>query len=195
MLAESPTLTMGTLEPFLSTVANHPVGVIRTGGAAISISPPVDACQHAPSPGNRFSGRIAPGDHWSSWRTARSDTRPVSAMKNGDAYVGRDQRRVGHAAHSLQGRTLRPLCRLSPWREARMEDIDQSRFALMTALTGAHKSRPDEYPNPGILVAMSDDDLRAYALGLLERLDGVATGDGFEAELRNELRVILGDTR
>ena len=42
---------------------------------------------------------------------------------------------------------------------------------------------------------MSDDDLRAYALGLLERLDGVATGDGFEAELRNELRVILGDTR
>ena len=76
-----------------------------------------------------------------------------------------------------------------------MEDIDQSRFALMTALTGAHKLRPDAYPNPGILVAMSDDDLRAYALGLLDRLDGVPTGDDFEAELHNELRVILADTR
>lgn len=76
-----------------------------------------------------------------------------------------------------------------------MEDIDQSRFALMTALTGAHKLRPDDYPNPGILVAMSDDDLRVYALGLLERLDGAPTGDAFEAELQKELRVILGDTR
>lgn len=75
-----------------------------------------------------------------------------------------------------------------------MEDIDQSRFALMTALTGAHKSRPDEYPNPGILVAMSDDDLRAYAVDLLERLDSVPSGDTFEVELRKELRVILGDT-
>ena len=75
-----------------------------------------------------------------------------------------------------------------------MEDIDQSRFALMTALTGAHKSRPDEYPNPGILVAMSDEGLRAYAVELLERLDGVPSGDSFEVELQKELRVILGDT-
>jgi hypothetical protein len=74
-----------------------------------------------------------------------------------------------------------------------MEDIDQSRFALMTALTGAHKLRPDEYPNPGILVAMSDERLRAYAAELLQRLDGVPSGDSFEAELQNELRVILGD--
>ena len=73
-----------------------------------------------------------------------------------------------------------------------MEDIDQSRFALMTALTGAHKSRPDEYRNPGILVAMSDDDLRAYAVELLQRLDGVRSGDSFEVELQKELRVILG---
>ena len=73
-----------------------------------------------------------------------------------------------------------------------MEDIDQSRFALMTALTGAHKSRPDEYPNPGILVAMSDDELRAYAIELLQRLDGVPSGDSFEVELQKELRVILG---
>jgi hypothetical protein len=75
-----------------------------------------------------------------------------------------------------------------------MEDIDQSRFALMTALTGANKLRPDEYPNPGILVAMSDDDLRAYAVELLQRLDGVPSGDSFEVELQKELRVILGDT-
>jgi hypothetical protein len=40
-----------------------------------------------------------------------------------------------------------------------MEDIDQSRFALMTALSEAHKVRPDEYPNPGTLVAVSDTQL------------------------------------
>ena len=75
-----------------------------------------------------------------------------------------------------------------------MEDIDQSRFALMTALTGAHKLRPDEYPSPGILVAMSDEGLRAYAVELLERLDGVPSGDSFEVELQKQLRGILGDT-
>jgi hypothetical protein len=74
-----------------------------------------------------------------------------------------------------------------------MEDIDQSRFALMTALTGAHKLRPDEYPAPGILIAMSDDDLRAYAVELLQRLDGMPSGDSFEVQLQRELRVILGD--
>lgn len=75
-----------------------------------------------------------------------------------------------------------------------MEDIDQSRFALMTALTRAHQLRPDDYPNPGILVAMSDEGLRAYAVEVLERLDGVPSGDSFEVELEQELRVILGDT-
>ena len=75
-----------------------------------------------------------------------------------------------------------------------MEDIDQSRFALMTALTRAHQLRPDEYPNPGMLVPMSDEGLRAYAVELLQRLDGVPGGDSFEVELRKELRVILGDT-
>jgi hypothetical protein len=75
-----------------------------------------------------------------------------------------------------------------------MEDIDQSRFALMTALTGAHKARPDDYPDPSILVAMSDEALRAYAVGLLQLLDVVPSGDSFEAELQKELRVILGDT-
>jgi hypothetical protein len=76
-----------------------------------------------------------------------------------------------------------------------MEDIDQSRFALMAALAGAHKLRPDDYPNPGTLVAMSDEGLRAYAVELLERLDGVPSGDSFEVELQKELRIILGDTR
>jgi hypothetical protein len=75
-----------------------------------------------------------------------------------------------------------------------MEDIDQSRFALMTALTRAHQLRPDDYPKPGILVAMSDEGLRAYAVEVLERLDGVRGGDSFEVELQQELRVILGDT-
>jgi hypothetical protein len=75
-----------------------------------------------------------------------------------------------------------------------MQNIDQSRFALMTALTGAHRVRPGDYPNPGVLVAMSDEGLRAYAVGLLQLLDGVPGGDSFEAELQKELRVILGDT-
>jgi hypothetical protein len=75
-----------------------------------------------------------------------------------------------------------------------MEDIDQSRFALMTALTRAHQLRPDEYPDPGILVAMSDEDLRAHAVGVLQRLDGMPSGDSFDVELREELRVILVDT-
>ena len=75
-----------------------------------------------------------------------------------------------------------------------MEDIDQSRFALMTALGEAHKARPDEYPNPGTLVAMSDEGVRAYAVGLLRLLEVAPGGDGLETELQKELRLILGDT-
>jgi hypothetical protein len=40
---------------------------------------------------------------------------------------------------------------------------------------------------------MSDDGLRAYALGLLQLLDDVPSGDSVETELQNELRLILGD--
>ena len=83
------------------------------------------------------------------------------------------------------------LGRLSP---RDMEDIDQSRFALMTALGEAHKSRPDEYPDSDTLVAMSDEGLRAYALGLLQLLDGVPAHDSVETELLKELRLIIGDT-
>jgi hypothetical protein len=75
-----------------------------------------------------------------------------------------------------------------------MEDIDQIRFALMTTLSAAHKVRPDQYPNPGTLVAMSDEGLRAYALGLLQLLEGVPAGDSIEAELQKELKLILGET-
>ena len=75
-----------------------------------------------------------------------------------------------------------------------MEDIDQSRFALMTALSEAHNVRPDEYPNPGTLVAMSDEGVRAYAVGLLRLLEAAPGGDGLETELQKELRLILGDT-
>ena len=75
-----------------------------------------------------------------------------------------------------------------------MEDIDQSRFALMTALSEAHKARPDDYPNPGTLIAMSDEGLRAYALGLLRLLEGAPGGDSVETELQRELRRILHET-
>ena len=51
----------------------------------------------------------------------------------------------------------------------------------MTALPGARQKRLDEgHPNPGIPPAMSDDDLRAYAVDPLERLDSVPSGDTFE---------------
>ena len=74
-----------------------------------------------------------------------------------------------------------------------MEDIDQSRFALMTALGEAHKARPDEYPKPGTLVAMSDEGLRAYAVGLLLLLESGAGRDKIETELQKELKLILED--
>jgi hypothetical protein len=75
-----------------------------------------------------------------------------------------------------------------------MEDIDQSQFALMTALSEANKGRPDEYPNSDSLAAMSDEALRAYAVGLLQLLEAVPGGDSVETELQKQLRLILGDT-
>ena len=44
-----------------------------------------------------------------------------------------------------------------------MDDIDQSRFALMAVLTRAHDARPDEYPDPQALLALSDEGVRSYA--------------------------------
>jgi hypothetical protein len=75
-----------------------------------------------------------------------------------------------------------------------MTDIDQDRFALMAALTKAHTARPDDYSNPGTLIAMSDEALRAYAVGLLQLLEGAPGGDSVETELQQELRLILHDT-
>jgi hypothetical protein len=75
-----------------------------------------------------------------------------------------------------------------------MEDIDQSRFALITALTEAHKARPNDYPNPGTVLAMSDEGLRAYAIGLLQLLDGAPGSDRVETALQQELRLILHET-
>jgi hypothetical protein len=74
-----------------------------------------------------------------------------------------------------------------------MTDIDQDRFALIAALTKAHRARPDDYSNPGTLIAMSDEGLRAYALGLLQLLEEAPGGDSVETELQQELRVILHD--
>jgi hypothetical protein len=75
-----------------------------------------------------------------------------------------------------------------------MEDIDQDRFALMSALTKANRARPGDYPNPGTLIAMSDEALRAYAVGLLQLLEGSPGGDSVETELKKELLLILGDS-
>jgi hypothetical protein len=75
-----------------------------------------------------------------------------------------------------------------------MTDIDQDRFALMSALIRANMARPDDYPNPGTLIAMSDERLRGYAVGLLQLLEEAPGGDSVETELQQELRVILHDT-
>jgi hypothetical protein len=75
-----------------------------------------------------------------------------------------------------------------------MTDIDQNRFALMTTLTRAHIARPDDYPNPGTLVGMSDESLRSYAAGLLHALEATPRSDKVATRLQDELRGILRDT-
>ena len=75
-----------------------------------------------------------------------------------------------------------------------MEDIDQSRFALLTALSEAHKARPSDYPSPGTLITMSDEGLRSHAAGLLRSLEAGSASDSVAAELREELRSILDET-
>jgi hypothetical protein len=74
-----------------------------------------------------------------------------------------------------------------------MEDIDQSRFALTAAITRASEGRPDEYPDYDALLRMSDQAVRAYAVGLLQMLENAPGGDSVEVELQTELRLILGD--
>ena len=75
-----------------------------------------------------------------------------------------------------------------------MEDIDQSRFALITVLTKAHEERRDEYPESRILVAMSDEGLRGYAVGLLASLEMQERDDSVASQLRSDLRRILNAT-
>jgi len=70
-------------------------------------------------------------------------------------------------------------------------DIDQNRFALIAVLTEAHEKRPDEYPDPQTLIAMSDGVLRAYAVGLLALLEAGPRGDSVASELHRDLRRIL----
>ena len=75
-----------------------------------------------------------------------------------------------------------------------MEDIDQSRFVLITALSEAHKARPDDYPNPDTLIPMSDEGLRSYAAGLLHALEAAPRSDEVATRLQEELREILHET-
>ena len=75
-----------------------------------------------------------------------------------------------------------------------MADIDQSRFPLIAVLSQAHEARPDEYPDPQTLIAMSDDDLRGYAVGLLYWLEVEPRFDSVASLLRRDLRRILHDT-
>jgi hypothetical protein len=75
-----------------------------------------------------------------------------------------------------------------------MTDIDQSRFALMTALTRAHEERPDDYPDPKTLLVMSDHDLRSYAAGLLHSLEAAPRSDTVATRLQQELRRIVDET-
>jgi hypothetical protein len=53
---------------------------------------------------------------------------------------------------------------------------------------------PPPEVQPGALIAMSDEGLRADAVGLLQLLEAVPGGDSMETELRKELRLILCET-
>ena len=75
-----------------------------------------------------------------------------------------------------------------------MQDIDQNRFALMTVLRRVHEARPDDYADPETLIAMSDDGLRSYSIGLLPLLAAEPAGDKVAAGLQEELSSILDDT-
>jgi hypothetical protein len=72
-----------------------------------------------------------------------------------------------------------------------MADIDQSRFALIAVLTRANEARPDDYPPPPTLLAMSDEGLRGYAVGLLSSLESGPSGEKVATWLQEELRRIL----
>jgi len=74
------------------------------------------------------------------------------------------------------------------------DDIDQNRFALISALTEAHKARPDDYPSADTLVEMSDEGLHGYAVGMLQLLEGAPGSDSVETTLQQELRLILHET-
>ncbi len=76
-----------------------------------------------------------------------------------------------------------------------MEDIDQNRFALMTAFNEAHTAHPDRYPTPEVLVAMSDEALRSYAAGVLHSLEATPASDQMATRLQKELRNLLRETR
>ena len=75
-----------------------------------------------------------------------------------------------------------------------MDDIDQNRFPLMTVLRRAYETRPDDCADPETLIAMSDEGLRSYAIGLLHFLDGEPAGDKLAAGLQEELSSILDET-
>jgi hypothetical protein len=75
-----------------------------------------------------------------------------------------------------------------------MHDIDQNRFALMTVLRRVHEARPDDYADPETLLAMSDEALRSYAIGLLHFLATESAGDEVAAGLQQELGSLLDDS-
>ena len=71
------------------------------------------------------------------------------------------------------------------------DDIHQARFALVSVLERAYEARPDEYADPAVLQAMTDDALIDYAQDLLGSLDQSPRLDDVATELQAELRRIL----
>ena len=64
----------------------------------------------------------------------------------------------------------------------------------MAVLTRAHEARPEEYPDPQALLALSDDAVSSYAAGLLDSLEAEPRSDSVATDLKEELRRILHDT-
>ena len=66
----------------------------------------------------------------------------------------------------------------------------QARDALIRVLDHAHETRPEDYPAPDVVHALSDWALLAYARGIVARQEETP-GDAVASRVADELRRVL----